>query len=220
LSRLRATLAIVRRHIDRRYAIDWAMQFLLIGAISFVFGRLFADPLEIFGIVGFVSAASVIDRQHRRLLRRLTFFTAPLYGRQLARAHAIAPACAALSIPLAYLSGAALAGRGLSANVGFGLTAAALVAATIALSSAFREGFRAALYVGLAGTAALTLGLPFELWTPHPVAICAALAALEGFLALRAFGETLARYDPLPEPEPEAKPVAKSPRRASPASRG
>jgi len=220
LSRLRATLAIVRRHIDRRYAIDWVMQFLLIGAISFVFGRLFADSLEIFGIVGFVAAASVIDRQHRRLLRRLTFFSAPLYGRQLARAHAIAPACAALSIPLAYVSGAALAGRALAANVSLGLTAAALVAATIALSSAFREGYRAALYVALAGAASLTLGLPFELRLPHPLAQCAALAALEAFFALRAFGETLARYDPLPEPEPEARPAAKPPRRASPASRG
>jgi len=224
LSRLRATLAIVRRHIDRRYAIDWAMQFLLIGAISFVFGRLFADSLEIFGIVGFVAAASVVDRQHRRLLRRLTFFAAPLFGRQLARAHVIAPACAALSIPFAYLSGAALAGRALPANVSLGLTAAALVAATISLSSAFREGYRAALYVGLAGAAALTLGLPFELRSPHPLALCAALAALEGFFALRAFGETLARYDPLPDLEPEARapstPVAKPPRRASPASRG
>ncbi len=221
MNRLRATLAIVRRHIDRRYALDWAMQFLLIGAISFVFGRLFPDTLEIFGIVGFVAAASVIDRQHRRLLRRLTFFTAPLFGRQLARAHAIAPACAALSIPLAYLSGAALAGRALPAPLGLGLTAAALVAATIALSSAFREGYRAALYVGLAGAAALTLGLPFESRWPHALALSAGLAVIEGFFALRAFGETLARYDPLPEPEePDFRPAAKPPRRASPASRG
>jgi hypothetical protein len=222
LTRLRATAAIVRRHIDRRYAIDWAMQFLLVGAISFVFGRLFGDPLEIFGIVGFAAAASVIDRQHRRLLRRLTFFTAPLYGRQLARAHAIAPACAALSVPLAYVTGAALAGRPLPADMAAAVTAAALVAATIALSSAFREGYRAALYVGLAGAAALSLGLPFEFHVPRALTLCAALAAVEGFLALRAFGETLARYDPLPEPaaEVEARPAAKPPRRASRASRG
>jgi hypothetical protein len=222
LTSLRATVAIVRRHIDRRYAIDWAMQFLLVGAISFVFGRLFGDPLEIFGVVGFAAAASVIDKQHRRLLRRLTFFSAPLFGRQLARAHAIAPACAALSVPLAYVSGAALAGRPLPAGLAVALTAAALVAATIALSSAFREGYRAALYVVLAGLAALSLALPFEFHAPRPLALCAALALAEGFLALRAFGETLARYDPLPEPagEPEVRPVAKPPRRASPASRG
>jgi hypothetical protein len=199
LTGLRATVAIVRRHIDRRYAVDWALQFLIVGAISFVFGGLFGDPLEIFGVVGFAAAGSVIDKQHRKLLRRLTFFSAPLYGRQLARAHAIAPAGAALSIPLAYLAGAALHGRPLPAPLSLALVLAALVAATVALSSAFREGYRAALYVGLAGAAALTLGLPFELRLHAALPLSAGLALVEGFFALRAFGETLARYDPLPE---------------------
>ncbi len=198
-SRIRATVAIVRRHIDRRYAFDWAMQFALVGAISYVFGGLFRDPLEIFGIVGFAAAASVVDAQHRKLLRRLTFFSAPLYGRQLARAHAIAPALAALSVPLAYAGGAALHGRALALPLAAALVPAAVVAALVALSSAFREGYRAALYVGLAGAAALTLGLPFEFRLEHAAAVSAALAAAEAFLALRAFGETLARYDPLPE---------------------
>lgn len=197
--RFRATAAIVRRHIDRRYALDWAMQFALIGTISYLFGRLFTDALLIFGIVGFVSAASVVDQQHRKLLRRLTFFAAPLYGRELARAHVIAPAAAALSVPLGYLSGAALQGRALPAPFAVALVLAALVAATVSLSSAFRDGYRAALYVGLAGLAALGLGLPFELRLAAAAQTSAVLAAIEGFFALRAFGETLARYDPLPE---------------------
>ncbi len=194
----RATLAIVRRHIDRRYAIDWAIQFFLVGTISYVFGQLFGDPMAIFGIVGFAAAASVIDAQHRRFLKGLTFFAAPLYGRQLARAHAIAPAIAALSVPLAYVCGAALHGRALPTMLAFALVPAAVVAALVALSSAFREGYRAALYVGIAGAAALSLGAPFEFRLAHALALSLALAALEGFFALRAFGETLARYDPLP----------------------
>ncbi len=198
MNHLRATVAIVRRHIDRRYAGDWLVQFALVGAISYVFGQLFGDPLEVFGIVGIAGAASVIDRDHRRLLKRLTFFTAPLYGRQLARAHAIAPAVAALSVPLAYLSGAALHGRPLPAPLAIALVPAAVVAALVALSSAFREGYRAALYVGLAGAAALAIGAPFEFRIAHALAASAALALVLGFAALRAFGETLARYDPLP----------------------
>jgi hypothetical protein len=43
------------------------------------------------------------------------------------------------------------------------------------------------------------LGVPFELRLAAALQISAALAGLEGFFALRAFGETLARYDPLPE---------------------
>lgn len=194
----RATLAIVRRHIDRRFAVDCAAEFVLVLALGYLFARLFGTAGAVC-IVGALAAANAAERSHARSLRRLTFFAMPLYGRQLARAHAIAPALGALAIPLGYAAGAALRGTPLGPQLFVTCLLGALVATLVALSSAFRDGARAALYVVLGFGAAALLWLPGALYAGHGLELTAALAALEGFFALRAFGETLARYDPLPE---------------------
>jgi len=198
VSEARATFAIVRRHIDRRFALDWAMAFVLIGVIAYLFGRIFG-PVGAVGIVGALSATFTAERSHARSLRRLTFFAVPLYGRQLARAHAVAPALAALAIPLGYAAGTALHGTPFSSATLLDCVLGALVATLVALSSTFRDGLRAALYVLLGFAAAESLALPYIFRLDHATALVAFLALVEGFFALRAFGETLARYDPLPE---------------------
>lgn len=198
MSEARATLAIVRRHIDRRFALDWAVAFVLVGAIAYPFGRVFG-PAGAICIVGALCAAFAAERSHAQSLRRLTFFAVPLYGRQLARAHAVAPALAALAIPFGYAAGTALRGLPLSTTTFLDCVLAALVATLVALSSTFRDGIRAALYVLLGFAGAVSLTLPYTLGLAHATALVLFLAFVEGFFALRAFGETLARYDPLPD---------------------
>jgi preprotein translocase subunit SecG len=57
---------------------------------------------------------------------------------------------------------------------------------------------RAALYVVLAAVVGVAVTVPWLLHARHGALLGASLAAIAGFFALRAFGETLARYDPLP----------------------
>ncbi len=197
MNETRATIAIVRRHIDRRFAIDWAMQFALVLGLAYVFVPRFGKGALV--AIAVLATTTAAEGTHRLSLRRLTFFTVPLYGRQLARAHAIAPSLVALSLPLGYASGAALRGYALDPERFVTAVLVALVTTLVALSATFRDGRDRALYAALALGAGLTLALsdtPGHTWFRATLAF----AAAEGFFALRAFGETLARYDPLPDP--------------------
>jgi hypothetical protein len=198
MNEFRATVAIVRRHIDRHFAIDWAMQFGIVAAIAFAFTQTFAHPLFPLAIASVLAAASAAERSHAESLRRLTFFAMPLYGRQLARAHAIAPSLLALAIPAGYAAGSIARTHEFPAALLATMFGAALVSTLVALSSIFRDGLRASLYVVLAAIVGVAVTLPFVLQADYGLALSAALAAIAAFFALRAFGETLARYDPLP----------------------
>ena len=135
-----------------------------------------------------------------RSARSLFLFSAPLYGRELARGLAIAPGLLAALFPLAAYAGWSLE-RQTHLSSWLLPVMCALVASLIALSATLRETWRAALYRALAlcaaaGLAALSL-LSRDDAASH---VAVALLALPlGFFALRAFGETLARYDPLTE---------------------
>jgi hypothetical protein len=198
VNEFRATVAIVRRHMDRRFAIDWGMQFAIVAAIAYIFTRTFAHPLIPLAIASVLAAASASERSHAESLRRLTFFAMPLYGRQLARAHAIAPSLLALAIPAGYAFGSVLRVRAFPAELLTAMFGAALVSTLVALSAIFRDGIRAALYVVLAAAAGLAVTVPWVLHLEHGFTIGVALATIIGFFAIRAFGETLARYDPVP----------------------
>ncbi|GAC1300903.1 MAG: hypothetical protein NVSMB19_08240 [Vulcanimicrobiaceae bacterium] len=197
MNETRATIAIVRRHIDRHFALDWTLQFVIVLGLTYAFVTLFGGMLLV--AIAVLAATRSAEETQVRSLRRLTFFTVPLYGRQLARAHAIAPSLLALSLPLGYAAGAALRGHPLDAE-GFVTAVSAVVVATlVALSASFRDGRDRALYVALALGAGVAIAATY---TPDHVwfRVTLALAVAEGFFALRAFGETLARYDPLPDP--------------------
>lgn len=192
----RATIAIVRRHIDRRFIADWVMQFGLLLALAYVFAPSFGASAP--AVIALLAATAGAESSHVRSLRRLTFFTVPLYGRQLARAHAVAPSLLALSLPLGFVAGASLRGSApLAAAVGIA-TLATLVATLVSLSAIFRDGRERAIYIAVAVTAGFSIAIPYALEPTWFLAIVA-LAFVEGFVALRSFGETLARYDPLPD---------------------
>jgi hypothetical protein len=198
VTELRATVAIVRRHIDRRFAIDFAMQFALVGAIGYIFAHAFAAPSIPIVLCGALAAASAAEREHAAGLRRVSFFAMPLFGRQLARAHAIAPVLSALSVPLGFVVGSAFRDAPPApVTIAIALLAT-IVAVLVSLSSVFRDGARAALYVGLAIAASAVLALVPYAVPAHALVVALAVAVVIGFFALRAFGETLARYDPLP----------------------
>jgi hypothetical protein len=200
MSELRATIAIVRRHIDRRFAFDFSVQFILVGAVAYFFAPLLHAWWTPLAIVSALAAPVAAERSHAESLRRLTFFAMPLYGRQLARAHAIAPSLMALGIPLGYAVGSAARHAPLGPALFAATILAALVATLVSLSSVFRDGYRAALYVVLAAAlAGAVTVVPFAFMpSPSRAALAATvLAAVTGFFALRAFGETLARYDPV-----------------------
>ncbi len=192
----RATVAIVRRHIDRRFGIDFAMAAALVALLAFVFAPSFdAAALP---VLATLAAASIVEVSHIRSLRRLTFFTVPLFGRQLARAHAIAPAIGALALPLGYAVGARLRGVAIPPERIAVATCVVLVATLVALSATFRDGRDRALYVALAIAAGVSIAAAWQAKTTNPLAVAGGLAVVEGSFAVRAFGETLARYDPLP----------------------
>ncbi len=133
-------------------------------------------------------------------VRSLFLFSAPLYGRELARALALAPCAVAALFPLAAWAGFSLLRQ---SHISVWLTPllAVVLATLIALSATLRDRWRAALYRTLALSAAATLAITsLALHGSHrATATLALLTIIAGFFALRAFGETLARYDPLAE---------------------
>lgn len=119
--------------------------------------------------------------------------SAPLFGRELARARALVP-CIIVTAALAgyWVVSAAYAGAQVSA---IALTAFAVYAGTlVALCAGVRSGAARVLYLTMAcAVPALSFALAVASSALLPMAFCAAI----GFVALRQYGEALARYDPL-----------------------
>jgi hypothetical protein len=120
--------------------------------------------------------------------------SAPLFGRELARAKAAAAAIAAAWATLAYCAALAVGDVTQALDVFPVALAAAVASALVALSATLRSGSSRLLYVALAfATAAaayVLLTLAVSEW--GELAFC----ALVSFFALRQYGEGLARYDP------------------------
>lgn len=117
---------------------------------------------------------------------------APLYGRELARATAAVPFLAALGSLAAYWAVAAFYRRAEPDAVLlslFGAGTATLLALPALVSSAAARSALLLFACAAAAAAYLLYGAPIA------VAIGAYVAS--GFLALRQYGEALARYDPL-----------------------
>jgi hypothetical protein len=194
----RATLAIVRRRIDRAYAWDWLVRFAVLCAIASLFAPLLDRTATLVALIIVLPLGGATESAHAEAMRRTSFFAMPLYGRQLARAYALAPVLTALAAPLGYFCGLAIRhdmlGPGLAAIV----LAANVVGALVALGAVFRDGPQAWLYYALTLGCCTALAVPPLVRLPDAVAVSLGLAAIVAFMALRAFGETLARYDPLP----------------------
>lgn len=121
--------------------------------------------------------------------------SAPLFGRELARAKALVPCIAGLIATVAYAGVAIARGSADAATTLLVVSPAVVACALVALSATVRRGWTRALYVVLAcatsaGAYALAVAQRIVL---AEVAFCAIVA----FLALRQYGETLARWDPV-----------------------
>jgi hypothetical protein len=120
---------------------------------------------------------------------------APLFGRELARAKALVP-CVAAALSVAVFAGAQLVRGDSAAPLMFLIALGAVLSCTlVALSATIRAGAARGLYVLLAiGTSAMAYTLAVvERSVLAELAFCAIVA----FLALRQYGEALARYDPI-----------------------
>ena len=130
---------------------------------------------------------------------------APLFGRQRARANAILPAAVVVICAAAQYLGAMWRANGDFTFISFAIdAAAALTALPIALSVPLRSRWNGVLYATFAMAAAL-LCAAFGSAVGNSaksglaaIAASIAVTAMIGFLTLRQYGETLARYDPLP----------------------
>ena len=197
MTEFRATVAIVRRHIDRKFGLDWLVQFGLVTIIAAIFAKILTGPIFAVAIAAALGAAAAAERTHATSMRRASLFAMPLFGRQLARAHAVGPLVLATSVPLGFAFGSALRHAPLDAPLFVAITVAAFVATLVSLSSVFRDGANAWLYAGGGALCGIIVTLPMLAAVPYGTPLTLAAALILGFFAIRAFGETLARYDPI-----------------------
>lgn len=185
----RATLAIARRHMGSHWILGLGTRVAVAIATGFILSPA-TSPWVIYIVAIFYAALAGAELR----VRDLMYFAAPLYGRQLARAHALTAITAALAPPAAFFAVEALRGAPWSWLAIFASFIASAVTSLVGLSVSLRQGnaatgyFALALAAGAAILALFSLGVSIYAWL--------AFALLLGFLALRAFGETLARYDP------------------------
>jgi hypothetical protein len=236
MSALRATFAIARREMRPSWLRSVALR-VAFGAVLACIGRFYFHYGDV-DVMSLVAVPLGVIAGIEPRVRDLTYFIAPLYGRQLARAHAITAVIAALVFPIAFLvahlfSSHALGYAGyldysqgvhldvlrgppqlidwdsMIASKSLVAAVASVAAALIALSATLRRGVARVAYLALgclAGyfittfslTSLMTLSfLGADVFIPE-IAGESVAGLLIGFFALRAFGETLARYDPIP----------------------
>jgi hypothetical protein len=189
---VRAVLAVLRARLYAQRRIVFYSC-----AAAFVAGLVqpagFAAPLFLCSLLGIAMALAQSPGLHPHLDRCEQ--NAPLFGRQLARAKALVPCVAAALAALAYAVGLSLRGAP-DAPLTLLITLAAVVPATLtALCATIRRGASRVLYVGLAAVAS---GAAYALVVAaHSVLGALGFSAIASFLALRQYGEALARYDPI-----------------------
>jgi hypothetical protein len=190
--RLRTIRAIVeaRVHAERRTLIYACAAAAVVG---FIQPRGLAAPIFFSSVIGIVVA--LVQGPGRYPHLDLCEQSAPLFGRELARAKALVP-CIVAALATATYCAAALVGGGSEIPATFLIALAAVIPSTLtALSATIRSGSSRLLYVALACAisaiafvlAVLAGSVPAEL----------GFAALVSFFALRQYGEALARYDPV-----------------------
>jgi hypothetical protein len=195
---VRAMLAIVdaRLHAART-------GILLSCIISAFFGYLNAlDPsislrLTYCGVVGI--AWALAQRPGLYVYLDISEACAPLFGRELARAKAIPPILCATLTTIAYWGAQYL--RGVTPPVAAALPVlfSTLAATLIALNATRASG---AARIGICALAGASISICFiiadiQIGGPWWPAVVLAYCALVAFIALRQYGETLARFDPL-----------------------
>lgn len=161
--------------------------------VGFLQPRGLAGPLFFCSLIGITIA--LVQTPGRFPHLDVCEFAAPLFGRELGRAKALVPCLIAALATAAYCVAAEAAGLRDLPRVFPAAFAAAIASTLTAMCATIRVGPSQLLYVALA--AAASAGA-YALFTagkslPGEIAFCALVA----FLALRQYGEALARYDPV-----------------------
>ncbi len=137
-------------------------------------------------------AAALLQRGIRRFRElELCEQSAPLYGRELARATAMVPCVIALAAVGAYWGISALFRQPNPQDVAVAICGS-LSATLVAMCAAVRSGLPRAVYIAIC-IALSACAFALAHFPGAAVALCAAA----GFIALRQYGEALARYSPL-----------------------
>ena len=188
----RATLAILemRLRTERR---TLAFTCAMAAVAGFVSPRGLGGPVFFCSVLGVIVA--LVQSPGRFPHLDLCEQGAPLFGRQLARARALVPCAIVVAATLAYVAASAFSGI-IPSLATVAVTIAAAVASTlIALSATIRAGAAQLLYVAMAvGSAAVAFTLAS---VAHSLLGALGFCALVAFLAVRQYGEALARYDPV-----------------------
>jgi hypothetical protein len=203
----RALRAIVgaRLHVERRSIIYACI-------VSAVFGYTNALdpavslPMLYCGILGIAWALAQGPGRHSYL--DASERSAPLFGRELARAKALPPVACALATALVYWIAQYPRGAALPAGDLVPVLATTIAATLVALNATVRSGAARAGICALAG-AVIAVGATIATTKnggPAWAAVELCFCAVTGFVALRQYGELLARYDPL-DLTPETPPA-------------
>jgi hypothetical protein len=191
---LSATLAIVSSRVQRqlRQTVFAVCAASLLSALQLHSGEAAqAIGATLFGSLIAISA-SLSQRGAQMRDLELCEQSAPLYGRELARAGALAP-CITVTFSLFAYWLVALASPGTHFAGAAISIACANAVALVALCATLRSGTAQALYIGVCAIIAVSAaGLHFA----QPIGALA-LCVIAGFVALRQYGEALARFDPI-----------------------
>jgi hypothetical protein len=123
--------------------------------------------------------------------------SAPLFGRELARAKALAPLISATIATFVYWVAQFASGFVAPASFLVLSLACVLAATLVAMNATTRTGANRALYVALAGVTVVAAYLITKSGGAIGAATELLFCLLVGFIALRQYGESLARYEPL-----------------------
>jgi hypothetical protein len=189
---LRALAAILhaRLHAEKRTILFACAAALVVGLVQ---PRGGTGPILLCSLFGIVMALAVGPGRYPHLDRCEQ--SAPLFGRELARAKALVPCVAAALAAAAYAASQLGNGFGDAAVTLTIVLAAAIASTLVALSATLRQGASRLLYVLLAcGTSVAACALAIGAASiPAELAVC----AIVSFFALRQYGEALARFDPI-----------------------
>lgn len=150
-------------------------------------------PLFLCSLLGIVIALDQTPGRHRHLDRCEQ--SAPLFGRELARAKALVPCIAALLATLFFACTQLVRGSPDAAATLLVVPPAVVASTLTALSATTRRGATRGLYVLLA-CATIGAAYAFAVLADRYL-VELAFCVVTAFFALRQYGETLARYDPI-----------------------
>ena len=188
----RALLALVNARLrSERRAVAYLCAAALVA--GFVQPHGLAAPLFFCSTLGIVAA--LLQTPGRQAHLDLCEEGAPLFGRERARAKALVPCIMAALATVTYFAASLASGLN-EAPFAVVVALAAVIAATLtALSATIRTGPSRSLYVAMAGAGSVAAYAvaTYAKSIPGELALC----ALISFLALRQYGEALARYDPV-----------------------